>query len=144
MTGDEFFMGPFMTYLEPDEMLAEVVLTPLPARTGSSYQQVSRQSGGYAQAAVAAQVTLDESGRCQQVRMVLGSVGDMPLLSQTAVNVLTGQVPTAEMFTQIAETCAKSEIDPGTDVHATADYRRHLVRVLVVRALTEAVAKAKN
>ena len=54
MNGDEFFMGPFMTYLEPDEMLAEVVLPPLPARTGSSYQQVSRQSGGYAQAAVAA------------------------------------------------------------------------------------------
>jgi CO/xanthine dehydrogenase FAD-binding subunit len=144
MNGEEFFMGPFMTYLEPDEMLAEVVLNALPERTGSSYQQVSRQSGGYAQAAVASQVTLDESGRCKQVRLVLGSVGDMPLLSQVASNVLNGQVPTPAMFMEIAEKAAKSECDPGTDVHATAEYRRHLVRVLTVRSLTEAVAKARN
>ena len=82
---EDFFIGPFMTVLEPDEMLAEVDLHPLPARTGSSYQQVSRQSGGYAQAAVAAAVTLDETGRCKQVRLVLISVGDTPVLSKEAM-----------------------------------------------------------
>jgi CO/xanthine dehydrogenase FAD-binding subunit len=53
-------------------------------------------------------------------------------------------VPTQALYEEIADKAAKSECDPGTDVHATAEYRRHLVRVLAVRSLTEAVARAKN
>ncbi len=139
---EDFFLGPFMTVLEPDEMLAEVVLKPLPARTGSSYKQVSRQRGGYAQVAVASAATLDEAGRCKQVRMVLISVGDTPILSKEVSRILVGQKPGQEAFEAVAEAVAKGEIDPGTDVHATADYRRHLTRVLVVRSLTEAFQRA--
>lgn len=138
---EEFFLGPFTTVIEPDEMLAEVLLPALPPRTGASYQQVSRQRGGYAQAAVASVVTLDEDGRCKQVRMVMISVADTPALSKAAVRILEGQKPTPEAFKEVAE-AVQSEIDPGTDVHATADYRRQLVRVLVNRSLTTAFARA--
>lgn len=139
---EEFFLGPFMTVIEPDEMLTEVSFAPLPARTGASYQQVSRQRGGYAMAAVASLVTLDDSGRCKSARMVMVSVGDTSLLSKAASRILVGQKPSTEAFQEVAEIAAKSEIDPGSDVHATADYRRHLVRVLTVRSLTEAFARA--
>lgn len=144
VTADEFIIGPFMTVLEPDEMLAEVILPPNPPRTGSSYKQVSRQKGGYAQAAVISVVTLDDRNRCKDVRMVLMSVGERPILSQKAREILIGQEASNEAFRAVAEAAATQEADPATDLHATADYRRSLVRVLVVRSLTEAFDRAKR
>lgn len=140
----DLIIGPFMTTIEPDEMLAEVVLTANPPRTGSNYQQVSRQSGGYAQAAVASVVTLDESEKCKAVRLVLMSVGEVPILSLKAAEILVGQKPTEEAIKAVAEAAAASEIDPATDLHATADYRRNLIRVLVARSLAEAFGRAKK
>ena len=144
MKASDLIVGPFMTVIEPDEMLAEVILAPNPPRTGSNYQQMSRQSGGYAQAAVASIVTLDNQNRCSAVRLVLMSVGEVPILSQKASQILIGQEPSAEAIKAVAEAAASSEIDPATDLHATADYRRNLIRVLVARSLTEAFARAKR
>jgi aerobic carbon-monoxide dehydrogenase medium subunit len=140
----DLITGPFMTVIEPDEMLAEVVLSPNPARTGSNYQQVSRQNGGYAQAAVACVMTLDERNRCKAVRLVLMSVGETPILSRKASQILVGYEPTMDALKAVAEAAAKSEIDPATDLHATADYRRNLIRVLVTRSLAEAVSRAQK
>lgn len=140
----DLIIGPFMTTIEPDEMLAEVVLPANPARTGSNYQQVSRQSGGYAQAAVASVVTLDESNKCKSVRLVLMSVGEVPILSQKASEILVGQPGSEDAFKAVAEAAATTEIDPATDLHATADYRRNLIRVLVTRSLTTAFDRAKK
>lgn len=142
--GQDLIIGPFMTVIEPDEMLAELVLKPWPARTGSKYVQVSRQSGGYAQSAVASIVTLDENDRCKDVRMVLMSVGEVPILSQKAGEILIGNAPTREAIEEVAELAVNEEIDPATDLHATADYRRSITRVLVVRSLTEAFERAKK
>ncbi len=143
VNAENFFMGPFMTVLEPEEILSEVLLPSLPSRSGGDYQQVSRQRGGYAQAAVASQVSVDESGRCTSARLVMISVGDTPILSQEVAK-LVGQKPTEEAFKAVAAVASTTEIDPGTDVHATEEYRRHLVRVLVVRSLTEAFKKASR
>jgi carbon-monoxide dehydrogenase medium subunit len=57
---------------------------------------------------------------------------------------LLGQVPTAEAIESVAEYVAQNECDPGTDIHGTTEYRRNLVRVLVRRALTEAIERAKK
>jgi carbon-monoxide dehydrogenase medium subunit len=144
VSASDLIIGPFMTVIEPDEMLAEVFLAPNPARTGSNYQQVSRQSGGYAQAAVASVITLDEQNRCKNVRLVLMSVGEVPILSLKAVEILLGNEPTPDALKAVAEAAATKEIDPATDLHATANYRRNLIRVLVIRSLTEAIARAKR
>ena len=144
VAAEDFFMGPFTSVLEPEELLAETVLPPLFKKTGSSYKQVARQRGGYALAAVAAVVTLDDAGFCRQARMSMVSVGDTPALSHAAPRILVGQKPTAEIIQEVARTVSKSEIDPGTDLHATADYRRHLVEILVVRSLTEAFSRANH
>lgn len=139
----DLIIGPFMTIIEPDEMLAEVVLPANPPHTGSNYMQVSRQNGGYAQAAVASIVTLDGE-IVKNVRLVLMGVGEAPILSQKALEILVGQKPTEEALKAVAETCATSEIDPATDLHATADYRRTLIRALVVRSLNQSIARAKK
>jgi len=140
----DFIFGPFMTVLEPQEMLAEVVLPPNPPRTGSAYKQVSRQKGGYAQAAVSVVMTLDDQGICKDVRLVMMSVGDRPTPSEKAVAILVGVKPSEEAFQAVAEAVIANEIDPATDIHATADYRSQLVRVLVVRALSEAFERASK
>jgi CO/xanthine dehydrogenase FAD-binding subunit len=124
-------------------MLAEVVLPPMAKGSGASYQQVSRQKGGYAQAAVISVVVVDENKRCKDARVVLFSVGETPILSQAASKILVGNVPTAEAIAEVAEKISKDEVDPGTDIHGTAEYRRHLVKVLVRRGLTEAFERAK-
>ncbi|MEN4011996.1 MAG: xanthine dehydrogenase family protein subunit M [Chloroflexota bacterium] len=142
VNSEEFFVGPFMTVLQPEEMLVEVMLPPMAKRSGASYQQVSRQRGGYAQAAVVSVVTLDESSRCTDARVVLFSVGEMPILAKAAAKILVGHVPSQSAIDQVAEQISREEIDPGSDLHGTGEYRRQLVNVLVKRALTEAFERA--
>ncbi|MBA4398635.1 MAG: molybdopterin dehydrogenase [Anaerolinea sp.] len=144
VTAEEFIVGPFMTVLEPEDMLAEVVLPPLAPRTAGSYKQVSRQRGGYAQAATISVVGLDDRNHVKDVRCVLFSVGETPILSKYAAKVLVGNEPTEAAIADVAAYAAKNECDPGSDLHGTTEYRRQLVEVLVRRALTEAVLRAKK
>ncbi len=80
------------------------------------------------------------ANRC---RLVFMAVGEVPILSQKAPEILVGNAPSQEAFKAVSE-AALSEIDPATDLHATADYRRNLIRVLTVRCLTEAFERAKR
>jgi CO/xanthine dehydrogenase FAD-binding subunit len=141
---DEFFIGPFMTVIEPDELLAEVVLPPLPARSGTSYKQMSRQRGSATQSAIASVVTLDGKGKVSALRVVMMSVGATPLVSQVAEKVLIGQEPTEEAFQSIAKVASETEIDPSSDMHATAEYRRHVTYELIIQSLATATARAKG
>ncbi len=145
---DDFFLGLFTTVLEPDELLVEVALPPMPARSGWSFLEVARRHHDFALVGVAAVVTLDEAdnlseGRCEQSRLVYFSVGDGPVEARQAAAVLKGQTPSSEAIQEAAETAGEADVDPTSDINATADYRRHLVKVLGRRALTEAFERAK-
>ena len=144
LNSDEFFVGAFTTALEPDELLVEVALPPMPPRSGWSYRQAARQAGAEAMVGAAALVSLDERGRCSQARIAYVSVGETPALAQRAARMLLGQTPTAAAIEAAAEAAAMSDVDPGEDIHATAEYRRHLVRSLTRQALTEAFERAKT
>ena len=76
--------------------------------------------------------------------MVLMSVGEVPIPSQKAVDILNGNKPTAQAIEEVAEAAINTEIDPASDLHATADYRRSITRVLIIRSLTEAIERAKK
>jgi len=91
---------------------------------------------------VAAKVILDAQDQCDQARMVFLSVGDGPVEARQAAEVLRGQTPTREAIRAAAETAASTDVDPSGDIHATADYRRHLVKVLTRRALKQAFERA--
>ena len=140
----DLIVGPFQTLIEPHEMLAELVLEPWPARTGSRYEQISRQSGGATQSAVASIVTLDENGKCKAARMVMTSVAEIPILSQKVSEILVGVAPTAEAILEVAEAATSSEIDPATDLHGSADYKRDVTKALIVRSLTTAFERAQK
>jgi CO/xanthine dehydrogenase FAD-binding subunit len=142
VSADEFFIGFFTTSLEPDELLVEVVLPPMPPRSGWSFQEIARRHGDYALVGVATAVTLDDQGRCQQARMVFLSVGDGPVEAHQAAEILKGQAPTSEAIEAAAETAASADVDPSSDIHATTDYRRHLVKVLTRRSLEQAFERA--
>ena len=141
---DEFFVGLFTTALEPDELLVEVALPPMPPRSGWAFLEVSRRHHDFCLAGVAALVTLDERGQCEQARLVFLSVGDGPVTAHQAAEMLVGQAPTPELIQAAAEAAAADDIDPGSDIHASAEYRRHLSKVLARRALTQAFDRARG
>ncbi|MCM8749293.1 xanthine dehydrogenase family protein subunit M [Thermomicrobiaceae bacterium CFH 74404] len=136
----EFFLDTLTTALEPDELLASVRLPALSPGTGWSFLEVSRRHGDFALVAVAALVTRDEAGVCTDARLVLGGVGPVPQVVEVR-DLLIGQQPTPDAIAAAADV-AGAVIEPASDVHATAEYRRHVARVLARRALTTAVERA--
>lgn len=139
----DFFTGLFGTALEPGELLVEVEIPEAPPRTGWAFRELARRHGDYALVGVAAGVTLDEAGRCARARIALLSVGDGPVAARAAEAALGGETPTEAAIEAAAEAAA-GEIDPPSDIHASANYRRHLARVLVRRALAAAAARARG
>jgi CO/xanthine dehydrogenase FAD-binding subunit len=142
LPASEFFAGFFTTVMEPDELLTEIVVPPLPAHSGWSFLEVARRHHDFALVGVAAVVTLDGADRCRDARLVFFSVGDGPVQAHQAAALLRGRQLTAEAIQEAAELAARADVDPGSDINASADYRRHLVGVLGRRALTQAVARA--
>jgi len=140
----DFFVGLFTTVLEPEELLVEIAVPPMPKHSGCSFMEVTRRHHDFAMAGIAALVTLGESGQCERARLAFLSVGDGPVDALQAAEVLTGEKPTPEAIRAAAEVASRADIDPGSDIHASAEYRRHLARVLAVRALTQAFARAAD
>jgi CO/xanthine dehydrogenase FAD-binding subunit len=144
VAAQDFFVGPFTTVLEPDELLVEIELPAMPPHSGWSFKEVTRRHNDFAIVGVGTTVTLDDAGRCQQARLVFLSVGGGPVPATQAAGVLQGQVPSPELIQAAAETAASKDVDPSNDIHATADYRRQLARVLAGRTLTQALERARG
>lgn len=140
----DFYVGLLETAMTAEELLVAVELPPPPPRTGWAFRELSRRHGDYALVGVAAGVTLDGAGRCETARLALLSVGDGPVAAARATAALAGEEPTREAIAAAAELAAGEDIDPPGDIHASADYRRQLARVLVRRALTAAAERART
>jgi CO/xanthine dehydrogenase FAD-binding subunit len=142
VTAEEFFVGPFTTVLNPDELLVEVALPPMDPHSGTSYKQMARQGGAQALVGVTAFVVLDGRKRCKDARLVLISVGETPVLAREAVKLLIGKEPQGAVIQAAAEVAATRDIDPGSDIHCSVEFRRHLARELASQALKEAFERA--
>ena len=142
-SASEFFLGIFTTLLEPEELLVEVTFPAMPPRTGWALMEVARRPHDFALVGVAAVISLDDQERCQDTRLVFLSIGDGPVTAHHAAEILKGQVPTPELMRAAAETAAADDIDPSSDIHASAAYRRHLVKGLTRQALELAFERAK-
>ena len=139
---EQFFTGLFATALEPGELLTSVELPLLPPGSGYAFEEMARRHGDYALVGVAAVLTLNDAGRCATARIALLSVGEGPTLAARAAGALLGQNPDAETIRGAAELAAVEDIDPPSDIHASAAYRRQLTRVLTRRALARAAERA--
>jgi CO/xanthine dehydrogenase FAD-binding subunit len=90
---------------------------------------------------LAARLTLAPDGRCQAARLVFLSVGDGPVETTAATDLLIGELPTEAAFTAAAEAAA-GHLEPSSDIHASAEFKRHLARVLTRRCLRQAAQQA--
>ena len=139
----DFFTGLFSTALGEGDLLVEIEIPAMPSRAGCAFTEISRRHGDYALVGVGAVVVLDKKGRCDTVRIGMLSVGDGPVLATQAAAALAGEAPTDDAVAAAADAAA-GEIDPPADIHASADYRRHLARVLTKRVLQRATARARD
>ncbi|MEJ8574449.1 xanthine dehydrogenase family protein subunit M [Microbaculum marinum] len=137
---EEFFEGPLMSAIEEDEILTGIEVPPLPAGAGWAFEEFSQRSGDFAIAAVAAIVELRE-GTVAEMRLAAMGVGPTPLRLHAVEEALVGQ-PLTEAAIRDAAAHARQEVDPETDLKASADYRRHLVEALTERCLEVAGARA--
>jgi len=137
-----FYTGILSTVLRPDELLTEIQIPPRAPGARAAFMEVARRQGDFALVGVAVELVLDGAGTCASARIALLSVGDGPVLATHAMSVLAGTVMGAAAIEEAARLAAEIDIDPPGDIHASPAYRRHLARVLVRRALLEAVERA--
>jgi CO/xanthine dehydrogenase FAD-binding subunit len=138
LDAEKFFSGPMATAMRADECLEEIQWPVWPERrTGSAFTEVSIRHGDFAIVAAAAQVALDADGRCVRAALGLGGVAGTPLAFPEIAARLIGTKLDDGAVRDAAEAAAAA-CDPGSDLHASAEYRRHLAGVLAARALREA------
>jgi carbon-monoxide dehydrogenase medium subunit len=138
----DFFQGFFTTALDPDEALTELRFPVAQPGTGVAFEEATRRHGDFAMVGAAA-VVRTEGGHIVEGRITLFGVSDTPIRREQAERVLVGAEPSAQTFEESAALAADS-LTPPSDIHGTSTYRKHLVRVLVRRALAKAAERSKE
>ena len=143
----EFFLAPMVTAILPEQCLAEVRF-PLwrgageRAAQGCAFEEVSVRHGDFALVSACAQLELAADGRCLRAEIGVGGANPVPLALSELGAQLSG-APLDEAAIDAAAAAAADQVDPEGDLHASADYRRHLARVLVARVLRSAKEDAR-
>ena len=136
---DEFHIGPYMTAVGDGELLTEVRI-PLRDGGGSAHEKVERRAGDWAIAAASAAVWID-GGKITDVGIALAAVGLTTVHVSRAEELLRGEAPSEELFSQAGE-IASADCSPTADGRGPVDYKRHLAGTLTKRALARATARA--
>jgi len=140
---EEFFVDFFETILEPGELLVEIIVPAIPPRTALAYEKFNIIKNELGIVSVAASITLDAKGAsCKEARVVLGAAAPKPRRAKEAEKLLIGQKLDDRLLEKVGEKASK-EAEPVTDIHATEDYRRYLVKVLAKKMVKKAWEKAK-
>lgn len=137
----EFHTGPYETAAGPAELVTEIRV-PIRPGGGSAYEKVKRRVGDWPVAAAGAAVWLAD-GRVSAAGIGLTAVGADHFRSPEAEQTLVGQVPDDDALAAAARVAAE-HCNPVSDQRGPADYKRHLVQVLVVRALGRALARSRG
>lgn len=138
---DRFFVTVFTTVLTPGEIVVGVELPARPPRTGAACVEVARRAGDYALCGGAAHVTIGDDGTVTDARLALFGVGSRPVRARAAEETLMGSGGDAAAVAEAAALAVEG-LTPHDDIHATADYRRHLAQVVARRAFTTAIERA--
>jgi CO/xanthine dehydrogenase FAD-binding subunit len=137
----DFFQGVRRSVLAPDELLVEIVLPAPGAGSGGNYlRHTPRRELDIAVVGVASQVTIRD-GQCVKARIALGAVAPTPVRATAAEARLEGQSVTSALIEEAAN-LAVDAASPISDQRGSAEFRRHLVRVLTRRTLTTALERA--
>jgi carbon-monoxide dehydrogenase medium subunit len=139
LTASELFRSYLTTNLAADEMLTEIHLPALPPGSGHAFEEFTRRQGDFALVGIAAVVTR-RGERCTAARLATAGVGPVPVRLRAAEEILERDGLGAKAVEAAAARAAEL-VDPESDLHASAAYRRNLVRVLTARALARAIAR---
>jgi carbon-monoxide dehydrogenase medium subunit len=134
----DLFQDYLTTAVGDGEVLTEIRM-PTMDGYGSGYQKFNRRQEDWAMVAVCAYVKRAPDGSCEDVRIGLTHMGPTPLRATAAEDALRGRPLDADSIAAAAEQAAEGT-DPPADLNASADYKRHLARVLCRRALEAAAS----
>ena len=142
---EEFCTGPGRNGLEPNELLVAIQIPIAKKNTGSHYQRfIPRNEMDIAVVGVSSHVVLANRGKeFKAVRIALGAVGPTPLFAREASDNLIGKEVSDGAIAEAAE-AAQAIATPISDMRGPAEFRTHLVGVLVKRTLTGAIARARG
>ena len=141
---ENFFTDYFTTILEPDEILTEIQLPAPVAHTGVVYMKFSTIEAGIKIVSTSTSVILgSDKLTCKDARIVMSAVAPVPFNARKAGELLIGKKINDDLIAEAAQ-LASEETNPTSDVHASAEFRREIAKVLVRRAVEEAFEKAKR
>jgi carbon-monoxide dehydrogenase medium subunit len=129
----DFFLGPLECCLEPDELATHAFFPAFPAGSGTAFVEMARRHGDYALSGVAAAVTPNGTGT-RTVRCAFLAVSETPVVVDLSQACALGD--------ENIMRAAREAINPEDDIHASAEYRRHIAGFLAIRAIREAMQHA--
>jgi len=139
VAAEEFFQGVYETAVAPGEMLTSVRIPPPAPDGGDGFASLTIGKDGTGIVNVAASLRL--IGSLSRVRVAIGCVAAVPVRATAMEEALEGAQPT-EARVRLAAQGLGASLDPPSDVHASAGYRRHVAEVMAVRAVLEAIDRA--
>jgi carbon-monoxide dehydrogenase medium subunit len=140
---DEFFVDYFETAMEKGELVLEVHVPVTEPKTGIAYQKFNYLTNDMGIVGVAASVTLNGGNTCKDARVVLGNAGPTPRRSKKAEEFLIGKALNDDVFTEAGK-IASEDCEPIADIHASEEFRRHVIGVLTKRMLKKAYQEAQG
>ena len=138
---EEFSVDYYETVLEEDEMLLEIQVPVPPARTATVYEKFTIIDSDMAIVSVAASITAGDDGGCKGARIVLGGAAPVPMRARKAEEMLVGEKLKDELLEEVGRAAAE-ESEPISDIHASEEYKRELIRVLTKRMVRRAWERA--
>jgi carbon-monoxide dehydrogenase medium subunit len=144
MAVEDFSLDYFETALEPGELLTEIQVPALPPHTGAAYTKFNIIQSDLATVGVAVSVTLGSGdGVCQDIRIAVGAAAPTAIRAKKAEAAVKGKKITDNLLQEAGE-IASTEVEPISDIVASEEYRRELVKVMVKRVGKEALDRAKR
>src|SRR5262252_1538977 len=133
----DFFIAPLITALAADEIITEIRLPAWPAQRRWGFREFSRRRGDFAMAAAAVFYDIDEAGKAHSTHIGAIGVGDRPIRLTAAEAEVDGKVVDVSVIERTGA-AASASVNPQSDIHASAAYRRSLIGTMVERALQSA------
>lgn len=141
IAAEDFFVTHLTTTIEPDELLTAIEVLALAERTGHAFIEFARRHGDFALGGAAALVEVDDAGLCSRAAVALLAAGPVPIRAVEVEQALVGQRIDPALAKE-AGALATEGISPTGDIHGSAAYRKHLVGVMVKRAVSLAAERA--
>lgn len=138
---ESLYISPLKTQVKPDEILTEIEIPLQMRRCGNAYRKIRKATGGFTIAGVAANLSLEDDNSISACRLALTGVAPKTLRPQNAEQALVGKAFEPSVLEDVANLAVEAS-QPGSDLYASAEYRRRILPLLVKDALEVSYKRA--